>query len=234
MIQFSKPRRTLGKSMEPFRRFETTAKDYLTTGAGPSPGLGPSGTPSRFDASFYRTHDAMGYIGGAPPPMNAGAVPAQVPYATGLPMFGGPSGPYAGVHGGRMAGSGPGGAGRRTGYGGYAASIISQDQGAGQGGDSVYGGAGDTASVIGSSIGGGGVPTGSVSGSSVLGGSSIAYSQSDRLRRGRRGSTSSSWAGTNSELGGASAYDYKSTDDGVDDDVKSQYTAQSQAGVTVY
>lgn len=29
MIQFSKPRRTLGKSMEPFRRFETNAKDFV-------------------------------------------------------------------------------------------------------------------------------------------------------------------------------------------------------------
>ena len=30
MIQFSKPRRTLGKSMEPFRRFETNAKDFVS------------------------------------------------------------------------------------------------------------------------------------------------------------------------------------------------------------
>lgn len=31
MIQFSKPRRTLGKSLEPFRRFETSAKDFMST-----------------------------------------------------------------------------------------------------------------------------------------------------------------------------------------------------------
>jgi hypothetical protein len=29
MIQFSKPRRSLGKSMEQYRRFETNARDYL-------------------------------------------------------------------------------------------------------------------------------------------------------------------------------------------------------------
>jgi regulator of nonsense transcripts 1 len=190
MIQFSKPRRSLNKSMEPFRRFETDARDFMGrggTGAAPS-GAGPSGTPSRFDATFYRTHDALGYIGGEAP--TARAPPA--PYAAGLPAFA--PGPYRG------------GAKR-----GYAASLVSQDA---AGAGSAYGPA-DTASVAAPSA------------------SSIAYSQSDRLRRGRRGSGASSWAGTGSELGSVAGYDYKSTDDG-DDDVKSQYTAQSQAGVTVY
>ena len=35
MIQFSKPRRSLVKSMEPFRRHETNARDYLPPTAGP-------------------------------------------------------------------------------------------------------------------------------------------------------------------------------------------------------
>ena len=35
MIQFSKPRRTLIKSMEPFRRHETSARDYLPATPGP-------------------------------------------------------------------------------------------------------------------------------------------------------------------------------------------------------
>jgi len=35
MIQFSKPRRTLVKSMEPFRRHETNARDYLAPTPGP-------------------------------------------------------------------------------------------------------------------------------------------------------------------------------------------------------
>jgi regulator of nonsense transcripts 1 len=208
MIQFSKPRRSLNKSMEPFRRFETDARDFLGRSS-----TGPSGTPSRFDATFYRTHDAMGYIGA-----DQTSQRAQAPYAAGLPMF--PAGPYGGGGGGPGNNSARAGA-KRGAYGGYAASIISQDHG-GHGGGSVYGGPADTASVVGSALGGPAPST-----------SSIAYSQSDRLRRGRRGSGSSSWAGT-SELGSVSGYDYKSTDDGADDDVKSQYTAQSQAGVTVY
>jgi regulator of nonsense transcripts 1 len=206
MIQFSKPRRSLNKSMEPFRRFETNAKDLLGNN-----NSGPSGTPSRFDSTFYRTHDAMGYI-----PSDAQSIRSQAPYSSGLPMFG-TAGPYAGANGARVGG-------KRGTYAGYASSIISQDVG-GHGSGSVYGGPADTASVIGSSIGG---PAPSERASS------IAYSQSDRLHRARRGSVSSSWAGTNSELGSVSGYDYKSTDDDADDDVKSQYTAQSQAGVTVY
>ena len=35
MIQFSKPRRSLGKSMEQFRRHETNARDYLSGSNGP-------------------------------------------------------------------------------------------------------------------------------------------------------------------------------------------------------
>ncbi|KAG1794881.1 uncharacterized protein HD556DRAFT_1307875 [Suillus plorans] len=58
MIQFSKPRRSLIKSMDQFCRHETNARTYIpSTG-----GAGRSGTPSRFDTSFYRTHDALGYI----------------------------------------------------------------------------------------------------------------------------------------------------------------------------
>lgn len=32
MIQFSKPRRTLAKAMDQFRRHETNARDYLNNG----------------------------------------------------------------------------------------------------------------------------------------------------------------------------------------------------------
>lgn len=102
----------------------------------------------------------------------------------------------------------PNGAKRGT-YGSYASSIISQDVGTG---------GTDTASVIGSAIG----PDRSAS--------SIAYSQSDRLRR---RSSFSSTAGA-SDMGSLSQYDYKSQDDGTDlDDMKSQYTG-TQSGVTVF
>ncbi|KAF9028563.1 ATP dependent helicase [Hymenopellis radicata] len=73
MIQFSKPRRTL-------------RRDYLG-GAGPSAGgMGDgrrSGTPSRFDASFYRTHDTLGYI-----PSDVQSLRSQATYSSGMPSFG--------------------------------------------------------------------------------------------------------------------------------------------------
>ncbi|TFK46627.1 hypothetical protein OE88DRAFT_876983 [Heliocybe sulcata] len=190
MIQFSKPRKSLVKSTDQYRRHETSARDYL-------PGQSTrSGTPSRFDASFYRTHDAFGYI-----PSDVQSLRSQATYSSGLPMFAasGPFGP-----GMPRAGTGA----KRSTYGSYASSIISQDAG---GAASMA----DSASVI---------------GPSERGGSSIAYSQSDRLRR--RGSFSSV-AGA-SDMGSTSGYDYKSQDGTADlDDMKSQYSA-SQSGVTVY
>lgn len=118
-----------------------------------------------------------------------------------------------------FAASGPFGSGmprangaKRSTYGGsYASSIISQD--AGPGGT-------DTASISGSAIG-----------MSDRATSSLAYSQSDRLRR---RASFSSMAGT-SDLGSVSQYDYKSTtDDSTDvDDMKSQYTG-TQSGITTF
>lgn len=210
MIQFSKPRRTLAKAMDQFRRHETNARDYLS-------GIGDgmfnysstfcpridrrssvarrSGTPSRFDASFYRTHDALGYI-----PSDVQSLRSQATYSSGVPMFAasGPFGPGM---------QRPNGAKRST-YGSYASSIISQD--AGPNGH-------DAASVVGSAAG-------------TDRASSVAYSQSDRLRR---RTSFSSLAGA-SDLGSLSQYDYKSQDDGADmDDMKSQY-AGTQSGVTVF
>lgn len=210
MIQFSKPRRTLVKAMEQFRRHETNARDYMSNGM-MGDGVCPtvllhdklidscsarrSGTPSRFDASFYRTHDALGYI-----PSDVQSLRSQATYSSGLPMFAA-SGPFG-------AGQRPNGTKRST-YGSYASSIISQDVGPS---------GNDAASVIGSTVG------------TSDRASSMAYSQSDRLRR---RTSFSSMAGT-SDLGSMSQYDYKSQDDGTDlDDMKSQYTG-TQSGVTVF
>ncbi|KAF9261446.1 ATP dependent helicase [Marasmius fiardii PR-910] len=57
-IQLSKPRRTLAKAMDQFR------------------------TPSRFDASFYKTHDAVRYI-----PSDVQSLRSQATYSSGLSMF---------------------------------------------------------------------------------------------------------------------------------------------------
>lgn len=75
-----------------------------------------SGTPSRFDASFYRTHDAIGYI-----PSDVQSLRSQATYSSGLPMFTASSGPFApGI---------PRTNGKRSTHGSYASSIISQDAG---------------------------------------------------------------------------------------------------------
>ncbi|GLB34623.1 putative AAA domain containing protein [Lyophyllum shimeji] len=115
MIQFSKPRRTLAKSMDHFRRHETNARDYLGSSPGTmlnDPNARRSGTPSRFDASFYRTHDPMGYI-----PSDVQSLRSQATYSSGLPMFA--PGPFGAAI--------PNGAKRST-YS-YASSIVSQDAG---------------------------------------------------------------------------------------------------------
>ena len=96
---------------------------------------GRSGTPSRFDASFYRTHDALGYI-----PSDVQSLRSQATYSSGLPaMFSAP-GPF----GPGPISRGPNG-GKRSTYS-YASSIVSQDAG--------QSGATDSGSVIG--VGGSG------------------------------------------------------------------------------
>ncbi|KDQ07256.1 hypothetical protein BOTBODRAFT_613657 [Botryobasidium botryosum FD-172 SS1] len=198
MIQFSKPKRTLGKAMDSFRRHEISAKEALSP-QGAYPDLNRrSGTPSRFDPMFYRTHDTLGYI-----PSDMQSVHSQAEYTAGLPMFTGAAGPF-----GQGFQRGINGA-KRSVYGGYASSVISQDVGAS--------GINDAASVV-----------GSVAPSERA--SNIAFSQSDRLRR--RLSLSS--MGGTSDLGSFSTFDYKSQDDAADlDDMRSQYS-HSQSGFTEF
>ena len=163
-----------------------------------------SGTPSRFDPSFYRTHDPLGYI-----PPDAQSVKSQATYASGVPAFTAASGPFSqGIQ--RTNGA------KRSQYGGagYASSVISQDPGVG----STI----ETSSVAGSSVAPSDGPDAT---------NSIAYSQSDRLRR----RLSFSSLGGGSDLGSSlSALDYKSQDDAADlDDMRSQYS-HSQSGFTEF
>ena len=187
--------------MDQFRRHETNARDYMggsaNSGMMPS-GRGGSGTPSRFDASFYRTHDALGYI-----PSDVQSLRSQATYSSGLPMFAA-SGPFSAQV---PRGSGA----KRSVYGSYASSIISQDAGPSA---SIT----DNSSVIGSAIG--------------SERPNLSFNQSDRIRR-RPSFGSSSVAGV-SDVGSLSQYDYKSQGEDVDlDDMKSQYTG-TQSGVTVF
>ncbi|KAK4689260.1 regulator of nonsense transcripts 1, partial [Tremellales sp. Uapishka_1] len=56
MIQFSRPKKSLASAMDPYRRFETPAGEYMDKARVPPP------APSRFDPAFYRTHDPVSYI----------------------------------------------------------------------------------------------------------------------------------------------------------------------------
>ena len=57
MIQFSRPKKSLAAALDPFRRHETSASEYLDKSRVPGP------APSRFDPSYYRTHNPIsGFI----------------------------------------------------------------------------------------------------------------------------------------------------------------------------
>lgn len=53
MIQFSRPKKSLAAAMDPFKRHETSANEYMDKGRVPGP------APSRFDPAYYRTHDPI-------------------------------------------------------------------------------------------------------------------------------------------------------------------------------
>ncbi|KAF8301116.1 hypothetical protein DL93DRAFT_543740 [Clavulina sp. PMI_390] len=162
-----------------------------------------SGTPSRFDPSFYRTHDPLAYIPDGQPTKGG----HQPGFSSGLP-FSTTGGPFAHQNG---SGRPNGGAPKRPGFGGYASSVISQDIG----GSSAL----DTNSVVGTTPSERGGPA------------SLAYSQSDRLRRRL---SQSSFAGISDIGSNLSALDYKTQDEAADlDDMRSQYS-QSQSGFTEF
>lgn len=100
MIQFSKPRRPLDRNANS-NRFEHSARDVLNNGNGSNlerqfasvPTLAHdidvfvtasqgNSVPSRFDSSFFRTHDTIGHI-----PSDAQSIRSQATYSSGLPTF---------------------------------------------------------------------------------------------------------------------------------------------------
>jgi len=63
MIQFSRPKKSLAQALDPFRRREAPASEYLSKStAGDATVPPPASNP--FDPSYYRTHAAAGF---APP-----------------------------------------------------------------------------------------------------------------------------------------------------------------------
>ncbi|OCF41250.1 ATP-dependent helicase [Kwoniella heveanensis CBS 569] len=97
MIQFSRPKKSLAAAMDPFKRRESPAHEYLDKNAGRLPGP----AAGRFDPSYYRTHNSMSFV-----PPDAQSVVSQAITNSGFPMF--PSGS------------------KGKSYTGYASSVVSQ------------------------------------------------------------------------------------------------------------
>jgi len=95
MIQFSRPKKSLAQALDPFRRREAPASEYLSKSS-PGEATVPPPASNPFDPSYYRTHAAAGF---APP--DAQSVVSQA------------------VTTGPKTGQG------RSGYPGYAASMAS-------------------------------------------------------------------------------------------------------------
>jgi regulator of nonsense transcripts 1 len=100
MIQFSRPKKSLASALDPFRRHESAANEYLNRGRVPGP------APSRFDPAYYRTHDTTSFV-----PPDAESVISQA-VTSSFPVF--PNG---------------GALGKGKTYTGYASSVISQQPG---------------------------------------------------------------------------------------------------------
>ncbi|GAA5822875.1 hypothetical protein JCM11251_004409 [Rhodosporidiobolus azoricus] len=80
MIQFSKPRKPYDRNAS-MNKFQHDARDMLSGYNGADSRNG-NGLPSRFDSSFYRTHDAISSI-----PSDVQSVRSQATYSSGLPTF---------------------------------------------------------------------------------------------------------------------------------------------------
>ncbi|WVQ70770.1 hypothetical protein IAR50_000292 [Cryptococcus sp. DSM 104548] len=98
MVQFSRPKKSLAAAMDPFKRRETSAVEYLNKAVGQ--GQGQSAAAGRFDPAYYRTHNPISFV-----PPDAQSVISQAMTNSGFPMF-------------------PGGKNKT--YTGYASSVVSQ------------------------------------------------------------------------------------------------------------
>ncbi|WVR08657.1 hypothetical protein IAU60_005715 [Kwoniella sp. DSM 27419] len=87
MIQFSRPKKSLAAAMDPFKRRETPASEFLDKTAGRVPGP----AAGRFDPSYYRTHNTMSFV-----PPDAQSVVSQAITNSAFPMFPGKGKSYTG------------------------------------------------------------------------------------------------------------------------------------------
>ncbi|OXC81895.1 ATP-dependent helicase [Cryptococcus neoformans AD1-7a] len=117
MVQFSRPKKSLAAAMDPFKRRETSAVEFLSKNIGHGQG-GQSAAASRFDPAYYRTHNPLSFI-----PPDAQSVVSQAMTSSAFPLFGSVGGVSGG--GGGVGGVGGHGGKNKT-YTGYASSVVSQ------------------------------------------------------------------------------------------------------------
>ncbi|WVW80767.1 hypothetical protein I302_102753 [Kwoniella bestiolae CBS 10118] len=98
MMQFSRPKKSLAAAMDPFKRRESPAGEYMDKNIGRVPGP----AAGRFDPSYYRTHNTLSFV-----PSDSQSVISQAITNSAFPLFP------------------PGGSKPKT-YTGYASSVISQ------------------------------------------------------------------------------------------------------------
>ncbi|OXG14196.1 ATP-dependent helicase [Cryptococcus neoformans Ze90-1] len=116
MVQFSRPKKSLAAAMDPFKRRETSAVEFLSKNIGHGQG-GQSAAASRFDPAYYRTHNPLSFI-----PPDAQSVVSQAMTSSAFPLFGS----VGGVSGGGGVGGVGGHGGKNKTYTGYASSVVSQ------------------------------------------------------------------------------------------------------------
>ncbi|OXH23668.1 ATP-dependent helicase [Cryptococcus neoformans] len=157
MVQFSRPKKSLAAAMDPFKRRETSAVEFLSKNIGHGQG-GQSAAASRFDPAYYRTHNSLSFI-----PPDAQSVVSQAMTSSAFPLFGSVGG------GGGGGGGGIGGhGGKNKTYTGYASSVVSQQPMDGGTASAILPPrAGQSqfdrfANVVGAGVGGVGVGVGSV------------------------------------------------------------------------
>ncbi|OWZ80314.1 ATP-dependent helicase [Cryptococcus neoformans Bt85] len=119
MVQFSRPKKSLAAAMDPFKRRETSAVEFLSKNIGHGQG-GQSAAASRFDPAYYRTHNPLSFI-----PPDAQSVVSQAMTSSAFPLFGSVGGVNGGGGVGGVGGVGGHGGKNKT-YTGYASSVVSQ------------------------------------------------------------------------------------------------------------
>ena len=100
MMQFSRPKKSLAAALDPFKRREAPASEYLNQRAEPA-GTVPPPSANRFDPAYYRTHDPVSFVAPDAQTVVSQAITNNMPilpgtsFAKGRPAYSGYAGSIA-------------------------------------------------------------------------------------------------------------------------------------------